>query len=1146
MKFFVKYVFLLLLAVLLSSNLYSQLYINEISAANVSYNIDTYYYNYSDWIEIYNGGATSVTISNFYLTDDETNLRKWQFPNRTVSSKGVFIVWCDDMNTGLHTNFGIDVKGEKLILSDGVNIIDQINYPEQFTNYSYGRVPNGGAKWSYFTKPTPIAANSTESVTKQTNKPKFSVANGFYDGTTSVTLSANPNATIRYTTDGSEPLNTSTLYTKTISLSTTTVVKAVAFEIGFLPSKIVASTYFISEHHSDLPVVSLSTKAENLNDNTIGMYVDGTNGLTGNCSDTPKNWNRDWERPFHVEYFDKNKACVINAYAGLKMFGGCSRGFESKSFSVYCRADYGYNDIDYKLFENKNATTFKRFLLRNSGNDWNRTMFRDAMLQDVMRKTMNIDLQGYQPSVVYINGEYWGILNTREKLDEYYIEQNFGYDHDKIDFLQLGWSVDGINPSFDPLAGSTKHFDAMHSYIRSHNMANATYFSYVETQMEIDEYIDYQIAQIYVANTDWPGNNTKLWRPQSADGRWRWIIFDTDFGFGLYNNAPSHNTIEFALATGGTGWPNPDWSTYMLRKLLESPTFKEKFIQRFAFHINTTFDPAKVNASIDSIKALIEPEMPYHFSRWGSNLSSWNSEINVMRNFANQRPNYIRQHIAKQFGLPGTFTLTLTNHNDSAGTAYISGCMVKEPIYTGVFFAGIPIQLTASPNPGYKFKCWNIETNRITNEPLFNFGETWKYNDKGVLPATNWKDSTYNDAIWASGQGKFGYGNDGETTTVNYGDNTGNKHITTYFRKKVFIRNLDSIATITGELIRDDGVVIFVNGVEAARVNMAPNIKINYNVVAVTAISGIDETTPVFLQLSKNLFVEGNNYIAVEVHQNSGNSSDLGFDLKISVNRVRPLTKIKHYFTQLTDTFRGDVVFSLEFEKEESITKISINEVLADNKDILSDENGEYDDWFELYNHGNDTVDIAGFYVSDDFDNLQKYQIPNINSSKLKIAPRKHLVIWADADTDQGPNHVAFKLEKSGEQLTVSQTINDKMYLLDSLSFAQQQTDVSYGRYPDGDANLIAMRFATPNAPNLSYINDIPATLQDIVSVYPNPTHGLVYISGIAPTSAITITDISGKKIANYEARQEIDLSSLKQGVYFIIIDNKVFKIMKY
>ncbi len=688
---------------LLTQNHHPRLYINEFMAANESTLYSPDYQEYADWLEIHNAEDTIIDISGFYLTDDLSKPTKWQIPPATSIRPGwKLLFWADGKNEGRHTSFSLSKDGEEvgLFTPDG-KLIDSIHYPAQLADISFGRFPDSGDIWYLFDQPTPATANKNAGYLGITGAPEFSVSGGFYAGGVSVALvKQNPDESIRYTLDGSLPDQKSFTYRIPIQLSATTVIRAQTVRQDYLPGPVITHTYFIDETTS-LPVISIATNPANLWDDQIGIYVIGTNGIAGYCTSEPRNWNQPWERPVSLELYEANRELGFKINAGMQIGGGCTRLYPQKPLAIFARGKYGASKINYQVFPDKLINSFNNLLIRNSGQDWWRAMFRDGFMHTLVKNRMDIDWIAYRPAILFLNGEYWGIHEIREKHNEHYLAANYNIDPAAIDIL-------GGNAEVQQ--GSAKNYQELIKFIQTNDLAVPAHFEWVKTQMDVNEYLDYVIAEIYFANIDWPGGNIEYWRQQGENYKWRWILFDTDLGFGAHQQGQFHsNTLENATAETATYYANPPWATLLLRKLLENADFKSQFIQRFASHLNTTFHPQRVLHIMDSLKAQIEPEMPRHIQKWEKSTSfngGWNYHLAVMREFANERPQNIMNHLIQKFGLSGTAKLTVSANAPASGHIFINRVKLPDENFCGTYFKDIPIQCQAVPNPGYHFAGW--------------------------------------------------------------------------------------------------------------------------------------------------------------------------------------------------------------------------------------------------------------------------------------------------------------------------------------------------------------------------------------------------------------------------------------------------------
>lgn len=659
-----------------------------------------------------NTGSSDMTLNPFFSVGRSNK----QSINRTPPEfLGLEI-------SALHTNFKIKSSGESLYLSDATQVLlDSVALPFLPSDISFGRYPDGTDTWALLAEPTPGQTNLPTQFRAYAPKPVLSQSGGTSPGVFQVTLDADTeNVEIRYTLDASDPTGASLLYTKPISISKTTVLRARTFAEGFSPSFISTATYLIGVKH-DLPIVSLVTDPPNLWDWETGIYVEGPNAQSSMPHYGANYWE-EWEKPVHVEFFEADGTIGFQQDAGMKIMGGWSRARDQKSLAIFARSEYGVGEFEYQIFPDKNIETFEAFTLRNSGNDWDGAFMRDGFMQNLLAGQMDLELMAFRPAAVYINGEYWGILNLREKQNEHYLASNTGVNPDNIDLLQGSG-----NSQWATIQGDYEGYQQLLNYLEINGAEDSDDYAYVQSQMDVDNFIEYQIANIYFDNTDWPGNNIKFWRPKDLGGRWRWLTFDTDFGFGMYENrAYRNNTLEFALEPYGQGWPNPPWSTFLLRTLIENQSFQHRFINRFADHLNTTFDADRVLDILERMAANIEEEIIDHNDRWPASAYSWEHHITRMQSFAEERVNYMFDFIEDEFDLSTPVDITLTVSDKSQGYIRVNEMALDTSPWTGAYYPEIPIQIMAVPRPGYRFVRWSDGFEGAIRHPRLKKRISWK------------------------------------------------------------------------------------------------------------------------------------------------------------------------------------------------------------------------------------------------------------------------------------------------------------------------------------------------------------------------------------------------------------------------------------
>ena len=409
------------------------------------------------------------------------------------------------------------------------------------------------------------------------------------------------------------------------------------------------------------------------------------------------NFWKGWERRINIEFYEPSGELGFNQRVGVRIFGGFSKGLPMKSLAIISRKKYEKKTIKYPIFPNKEIKKYKSFVLRNSGSDFNNTQFRDALLTNLI-EPLDVGIQAYRPAVVFINGSYWGIHNVREKINEYYLKSNAGANPDSVDIMKH---------RNDLLAGKRDHYLKMKKYINKTDFKDTAEILHLNTLMEIDNFINYNITEVYVGNRD-AGGNIRFWRPQTPEGRWRWILFDTDISFGISGKTSyKRNTLNKMTIKHNEAWPDPAWSTLIIRNLLENDSIKNLYINRFADHLNTLFSAKTVNFKIDSIQNMLKEEMPYHLKKWrSSNIERWGRNVQKMKDYASNRPYYVRLHLMDRFDLSDTITVDIQNQDPKMGYVQINSIRVDKS-FQGVYFKDASPSIQAIAKYGYEFVKWD-------------------------------------------------------------------------------------------------------------------------------------------------------------------------------------------------------------------------------------------------------------------------------------------------------------------------------------------------------------------------------------------------------------------------------------------------------
>ncbi|MFY0687943.1 MAG: CotH kinase family protein [Cyclobacteriaceae bacterium] len=634
----------------------------------------------------------AVQVHNANLTSSDLSLIPFISFGTLDQSKSNLSDKLNVTSAWSHTDFKLDADGDTLYLFDPQGtLIHQLSFPPLRADESYG-IDQGGVERHFLTA-TPGERNAG-AYHKIDDQPLFSVLGGVYAKTQALELQG-PQAQdkVYYTLDGSMPDTSSFEYSEPIDINQTVLVKArvVRGNIGMGP--VVAQSYILRTPHS-LPILSLAVEPDHFFDYHTGIYAHGPN-TTFDFPHFGANFWNDWERPIVLEMFEPNGDMAFRVRAGTKIFGNYSRGQDQRSLGIYLRKAYGDKEIKYQIFEDNILDEFSRIVLRNSGNDWNNTMFRDALMATMFHES--IDRQSYRPAVLYINGDYWGIHNIREKINDEYVESHYGYKKGEFAMLE---------GHFEEVEGHADEYISLMEYISRNDLSEEAHYAYVSDRIDIDNYIYYSIGNIFIDNGDWPGNNIKYWKPNEA-GKWRWIAYDADFGFGIWNAAKVFsNTLEFALEVNGPEWPNPPWSTFLLRSLLTNDTFKNRFVTLFADQLNTRLRAEETSKRLERMLEKIEDEIPRHLARWSSSIGYWRQNVDDMREFARQRPQIMFGHLKQYFELGSSHDITLSVNIMNSGHIKVNSIEPQSYPWVGHYFAGIPVQLEAKAAPGYRFKYW--------------------------------------------------------------------------------------------------------------------------------------------------------------------------------------------------------------------------------------------------------------------------------------------------------------------------------------------------------------------------------------------------------------------------------------------------------
>ena len=602
----------------------SGLYITEVMTGNTKTHGPGVNYFY-DYIEIYNMSGQAVNLKGYGLSDNIKKPRKWRFPDLTIENGGYLVIYCDRTQTtkkGAYTftTFNLKQSGETVCLStpEGT-ILDKIVVPQLYDDHSYGRTL-GQAGLFYYSTPTPGEPNGP-GFTGFADPPAFLLTGGLFErpleGDAGVRLDVPANSIVRYTTDGSDPTVDSPIYSDPIEIFTNTVIRARCWRDGVEPSQVVSQTYLISVYHT-MPIICISTDPYNLWNDETGMFADGPD-LDREAQKTPwKNatyWQKNWFGGW-VEYYDTDGLQQFSQGMTFRVMGQFSLDMPQKSLYVKADGQYGVSRFNYPLFADRPYDSYASFVLRNGGQDGLYTRVIDGMQSRIIDATdSTVAHQAWRPVIVYINGEYWGHYNMRERAGVKMVAQHEGWANpDDIDMLEAsGTSSSQVNQ------GTNSDYKKLVQYVESHDLAtDPEAYAYVCSQVDVDNMIDYFIFESFFGNTD-PGNIRFYRNAKSGDGKWRYLFYDSDWGF--FNVTTGRNKLSggvaYVLNDKGMGAQKIK-SNVLIRHLIRVPEVRERFLNRYGVLFQSVFTTDFLTGLFNSMVAEIRPEMQMHMQRWAA------------------------------------------------------------------------------------------------------------------------------------------------------------------------------------------------------------------------------------------------------------------------------------------------------------------------------------------------------------------------------------------------------------------------------------------------------------------------------------------------------------------------------------------------
>lgn len=1109
--------------------------INEIQTANIDQYVDPSW-NYGGWVELYNPHATPFRLRGYWISDDPNNLKKHHITEQVVVYGYSYRnIWFDhhDKYCPSQVNTTLNLEGGTFYLSDenGTLVASQ-EYPAIPCRASWARTPNLTGEWAYCNHPTPESANAVFTpCLSRMEAPIVDCESGIFEKPFVVHVDIPEGAILRYTQDGSTPTmqNGSTSEDGAFAVDDNCVMRWALFRDGSMGSPVVTRTFLKKDKNFTLPIISIVTDPAHLYSDELGIFVKGVNGRPGLGQTDKCNWNMDWDRPVHFDYLAADGSVSLSQEAEIRRCGGWGRMQTPYSFKIHSAKQYeGVSTMDYPFFVDKPFNKTKMLLIRNGGNIDSYYRMRDCFLQKlILTSGIDIDAQDYQPVVHYINGVYKGLINMREPNNKHFVYSNYGLDEDEIDLFVID-----NDSGYVQKCGTRDAF--MEWYELSKQANEDSVYRRICQQVDIDEYCNYMALQLYLGNADWPDNNLKAWRPTSASGRWRHLLYDLDGCFNRSHPFTEFETFRTHVFNTLLGEPVSNYTleiepVNIFLWMLENARFRRRFIDAFCLVAGSVFEPTRCEDSINKWAGIRYPMQILPDNGYGKNSNPWDGASDLVSKLREQSAHmYPQLESYARFNLKDVTPQHITlSSNIETARLEINGQTVPTGYFKGRLYP--PVTLKTGAPIGYVFKGWKVLSGDAeVGQAVFGYGSTWSFYDGGSLDGQSWKRLGYNTFSWSSGQ-----------------STKANNPTTSYYRMMVTLAEKPKASEMMKIKYKvRDGFVMYVNGKEAFRYRM-PEGNPTFSTSAVKhTVSGVDTGSAI---LDDGLFREGVNLVAVEVHT-SGSGTETYWDC--SLVRVEPNEGDSSYVSTSEEMNLplGDMELQACYERassgdESGVPPVVINEISASNDSKIS-EYYKKSDWIELYNTTDREIDLAGMYLSDDKNRPTKYQIAGTGKGmSTTIPPHGFRVVWCDGLQPASQLHASFKLSNTDGSCLIL-TAPDFTWS-DTLVYCAHHVLESVARYPDGGRQLYCTSIPTINQRNK--VNGQSIVLDALLPENPD---GISSVEGVEGFVKLRVRDnvllvddivdvevycVDGLRVMSVHADGSVPLALLRKGVYVAV-----------
>ena len=733
------------------------LIINEIMQSNVECIMDDIHEFPDSWVELYNAGDQAVNLKDYQISTKNKVKKAWQLPDKTIEPQKYVIIYSDKEgkeDNRLHADFRLESgKGCTLYLfkdkkAEPIDSLPADMKKMPAPDVAFGRKTDGADEWGYQLTPTPGAANCGKTTKNILGAPVFSEKGRVTSDKEAISLElslpekAPEDAYITYTTNGSEPTATSTKYTQPINITKTTAIRAKVFCDGWLSPMSTAQSYIFHPRKMTVPIFSVQTDDRYLNgDNYMGLF-------RYNTSKEDKK-THDWRRPVNIEFFPvEGEESAFNQLGETRIQGGQSRSNALKSMVFYAnkRFDPDHKRYSYEFFPDQKPgiTEFKSFSLRDGGNDFSDMYFRDLVIQRTMGKHVDLDWQAGHTAVLYINGQYMGMLNIRERSNEDNIYSNYDGLED-LDMIEISHEQQNNKDMFieELKEGDDVFYNAFKEFYSEKGHTKAEY----EQWLDVSEYLNVMVLNLFYGNIDFPGNNLVFWRPNDDDTesglpkRWRVILKDTDFGLGLYGRNSDYNTIELMYNQNydrNNAWAFSEVATRLFRNMMENEDLLQMFIDKSCIYMGDFMNAEGTGAIMDAILDEALEEFVAHrdkYNSWGNNrqdiLNKFDNAKKWLAGYEEQgwggggwwgggggqtivhqsRADYFTNYIGERYKLGTAIPVTINKDvTELPDTVIVNDIPLSKGVFDGKLFPNRQITVSGIAPEGQTIKGWKVIT----------------------------------------------------------------------------------------------------------------------------------------------------------------------------------------------------------------------------------------------------------------------------------------------------------------------------------------------------------------------------------------------------------------------------------------------------